>query len=41
MDNLIEELERRGATTRLVLMPLARVLVERELTMGDFRVFPR
>lgn len=40
MHNLVTELARRGPGTKLILMPLARVLVERPLVVGRFRVFP-
>lgn len=40
MDALLKELALRGPGTKLVLMPLARVLVERPLSVGNFRIFP-
>jgi hypothetical protein len=40
MQNLLQQLEVRGPKARLVVMPISRVLVERTLTIGNFRVFP-
>lgn len=40
MDDLLQELEASGPKARLVVMPISRVLVERPLTVGSFRVFP-
>jgi hypothetical protein len=40
MDSLLQQLKSSDAKARLVIMPISRVLVERPLTLGSFRVFP-
>lgn len=40
MNNLLQELETIGHKARLVVMPISRVLVERELRIGRFRIYP-
>lgn len=40
MNNLLHELKTLGHMARLVVMPISRVLVERELRIGRFRIYP-
>ena len=40
MDSLLRELKSSDPDARLVLMPISRVLVERPLIIGRFRIFP-
>lgn len=40
MNDLLEELSFRGPNARLVLMPISRVLVEEDVRLGDFRIYP-
>lgn len=40
MNDLLQELCTSGPKARLVVMPISRVLVERELQIGRFRVYP-
>lgn len=40
MNDLLQELGNSGPNARLVVMPISRVLVERELQIGRFRIYP-
>lgn len=40
MNDLLQELGTSGPKARLVVMPISRMLVERELRIGRFRIYP-
>lgn len=40
MKNLLDELKLRGEKSHLIFMPVSRMLVEKPVTIGRFRLFP-